>query len=210
MSKLFGDKRNFALEYKFLPNPYEEGGVYGDSWGMLKFWIKGVDICLYQQDNSIRYYEWNLYFVIEWLCEKLEYILGYDPFPLPVEGDNVLELMLNADEYDNDDSCEFDLWYGAKSRWVFNHCWFSNRDGSILPCIYFRRLEKKVEISWDNKFWEKEGIMFLSAKDSYNLSYVEFKQVLSEFLNSIIVEMEQQLDYKKDLKDLKKSLEILN
>ncbi len=58
-----------------------------------------------------------------------------------MEGENILELLKNVDnKYDSIDSLEADLWFSAKSRCSFNHCWFSVRDG-ILSCVYFRRLE---------------------------------------------------------------------
>ena len=210
MYNLFGDKEKLAIEYEFLPNPNLESRLLSDTWGIFKFWINGVEICQYMQEELICDYNWNLYYIVEWFCEKLEYIMGYDPFPLPVNGNNVLELIENADNFESNDNCEIDLWYGAKSRWIFNHCWFSNRDGSILPCVYFRRIEKTIEISWDNAFWMSEGKFFLTQNGVFYISYLLFKQIVFDFLNSIIAELELKIIDKNIIKKWKNFLSIIN
>ncbi len=203
MSKIFGNKEYFALEYNL---PYFNLGYDISSIiGILKLWVNGIDLCLFEKDNKNYGYEWTIYYIVEWLCEKQQYILGYDPFPLPVKGDNVLELIYNANTYNNDDKCEFDLWYFAKSRWIFNHCWFSSRDGGIIPSVYFRRNSKIIEISWDNIFWEEYGINFCSKKGVYYLPYFEFRKVIHEFLNSIITDLEGMVQTEK-LANLKNKL----
>lgn len=107
-------------------------------------WINNINICAYNQEQQ---YKGNLYYIIDWFCDKIEYILGYDIFPLPVKGDTTLEIIENANEFDSDSEPEIDLWYAAKSRWIFNHCWFNARGETVLPCVYFRQIEDLIEIS---------------------------------------------------------------
>ena len=104
---------------------------------------------MYDQNQ---YFVGDLFYIAEWFCEKIEYILGYDIFPLPVNGETALELIENANKFDSDSELEFDLWYVVKSRWILNHCWLIARGGSVLPSIFFRRVEDLIEISWDNTF----------------------------------------------------------
>lgn len=188
--KICGDKNEFAIEYSFE----NEMCIYESedyTYGYIKIWVNGRDLCSY---NGKCQQEGNIYFLIEWFCEKMEYILGYDPFPLPVKGETTIELLENAnkkyDSIDDIDSLEADLWFEAKSRWIFNHCWFSVRDG-ILPCMYFRRVEEAVEISWDNLFWEESGIIFNFRKGVYIISLDIFTKVFCEFLVSSVGDIEQ-------------------
>ncbi len=207
MSILFGDKKVFALEYALSSNSCLDDKGKNQNWGILKFWINNKDIGLYQYNNKSNYCECNLYDIVEWLCEKLEYIVGYDPFPLPVEANNLLEMIEITDKYESSDDSELNLWYGAKSRWIFNHCWFSCRESSILPCIYFRRIGEVIEISWNNKFWQGNGVMFFSEQGTYNINCFEFKKIIKDFLNSVIDEIEKK--NKKRLTQLRTQLNIL-
>lgn len=190
--KIFGEKQHFAIEYGFESDEFEKGEP-DSTYGSIRLWINGKDICSYRADGEDYQQEGNLYHLIEWFCEKMEYILGYDPFPLPVEGENTLELLENADKrYDTIDTLEEELWFEAKSRWIFNHCWFPVRDG-ILPCVHFRRLENAVEISWDNLFWEEYDIAFHSGKGGYLAALQDFTEIYRKFLLSAVSELEQRL-----------------
>ena len=135
MKNNFGNPNKFAMQYTFLPNPHNEKGILGESWGMFKLMVEGNDICQYSIDNKTTNYNWNLLYIVEWLCENLYYLLGYDPFPLPVQGENALELIENADEYESDEDNDMYLWYQAKSSWLFKHSWFCNRGGSFLADV---------------------------------------------------------------------------
>ncbi len=184
----FGDKNDFAIEYGF-----EDHTADGDDsvYGYMGIWIEGQDICMYDGEYK---FKGNLYLIVEWFCEKIEYILGYDAFPLPVKGDTILELIENAEEYDSEDDLEFDLWFSGNSRWIFNHFWLSVREGNVMPGIYFRRLENKIEIAWDNIFWEKYNIVFNSRRDFCLVSLDVFITNFTDFLYSILDELSQRVN----------------
>lgn len=65
---IFGDVKNFAIEYQFAPSPYEEEHLLKKSQGILKLWIRGQEICEYVVDGIKKQYEWNLIYIVEWLC----------------------------------------------------------------------------------------------------------------------------------------------
>lgn len=201
MHSIFGNKNNFAIECE-LDSSSEDS-----TYGYIHIWINGIDICGYNQNQKC---ECNIYSIMEWFCDKIEFILGYDVFPLPIEGNTALELIEKADKYEDDNMLEFDLWYAAKSRWVFNHCWFAARDGAVLPSIYFRRIEENIEISWDNTFWESNNIIFNSRKDVYLIESKMFVKILTEFLFSGVKHLEKKVGNKEGIDIMKKQLMILD
>ena len=176
--KYFGNKKEVAIEYELKE----------DTWGYLNFWVNGYNICKYNEKLS---YEGNLYYIVDWLCTKLEYYLGYDAFPLPVKGDTSLELIDSANKYENENFLEEELWYTSKRRWVLNHCWFVARGDGILPCINLRRKDLFLEISWDNMFWKEKGIIFDSMRNVYLTDLMGFINLLYQFLSSIIDDLEK-------------------
>jgi hypothetical protein len=162
---------------------------------------------MYDQNQ---YFVGDLFYIAEWFCEKIEYILGYDIFPLPVNGETALELIENANKFDSDSELEFDLWYVVKSRWILNHCWLIARGGSVLPSIFFRRVEDLIEISWDNTFWKEKDINFKFQKGVFRIEFSIFVVMITKFLNSIIFDMKKRISNTTKIKDLERYIGILN
>ena len=151
--------------------------------GHFSMWVNGCNLCSYNEHLN---YEGDLYYLIDWFCEKLPYIIGYDNFPLPVKGDNTLELIENANKFKSEIDLEIDLWFEAKSRWIFNHGWFSARGGAVLPYVYFRRKGNLIEISWNNLYWQNAGIDFKTKVGVQEIEVEIFIEILKEFLIEII------------------------
>lgn len=174
--------------------------------GHFSMWVNGCNLCSYNEHLN---YEGDLYYLIDWFCEKLPYIIGYDNFPLPVKGDNTLELIENANKFESEIDLEIDLWFEAKSRWIFNHGWFSARGGAVLPYVYFRRKGNFIEISWNNLYWQNAGIDFKTKVGVQEIEVEIFIEVLKEFLFEIINYFEQRLSNKKKVEELKQNINIL-
>lgn len=211
---IFGNVGKFAIEYQFTPSPYEEERLLRRSWGIFKLWIMGQDVCEYVVDGKKKQYEWNLIYIVEWLCNKLEFILGYDPFPLPVQGQNVLDLIQETNNFESEEDDEFYLWYRAKSLWTFRHSWFSNRAGSMLANVYFRRIENNIEIAWNNSFFEEKQVFFTKPIGTYSISKEDYKKIIFDFLNDILSNLEVDLgrDAKigdQSIADLRKKVSLL-
>lgn len=197
--KVFGEKNRFAIEYELISTNS------CSSYGYINLWINNMNICSYNQDQQ---YEGELYYIADWFCDKIEYVLGYDAFPLPVKGNTAQELIENADHFESDNNLEFDLWHTAKSRWLFNHCWFGARGGSVFPCVYFRRVGEYIEISWDNEFWKESDIVFDSQKGAYRVEFEIFSKIITKFLFSIIDDLEK-ISNKSIIKKLRTQINIL-
>lgn len=202
--RLVGVKDKFALEYQLLKSPYEERFTIANSYGNLKVWINAIDICEYYYEPEQRNYQYeaNLFYVAEWLIEHLDYILGFDLFPLKVGGDNILEMLKKSLDFDSGDQIELDLWYNARSRWILNHSWLGARDGSILCNIHFRRIDDQFEIAWDNHSWAEDGWYFKSKEGIFLLDHKEARSIITEFLKLILGDLIRTELHENDKKEL--------
>ncbi|EAG3548937.1 DUF5984 family protein [Listeria monocytogenes] len=196
---------SISIDYKF--NTDKELGE-----GDLEFYINGKNLCSYKKDGNLKSYSWNLFCVVTWMCENIEYIIGYDPFPLPVKGDTSLELISEADQYESEDIIEEYLWNSAKSTWIFKHNWFSYREGSILPQVYFRRVGNDIEICWDNDFWQESGIEFQMTKGSVRIEKDNFVKTITEFIRSFLTkasELTNDEEQQIKIENLSRQLQLI-
>jgi hypothetical protein len=184
--RAFGDTQIFSIKYDFTKNPYNEKGLFAETWGKFELWANGKELCKFSKNNHEKTYEWNLIHVVEWLGENLPTILTDEDFPLPVQGKTALELLASSLNFDSDNDDEFDAWFSIKQDWEFKHSWFSNRGGSYLPEVYFRRIGQQIEISWNNENLYSEEISFPYTT---GLEYVPihiFELVLKDYINDFL------------------------
>ncbi|MGZ7440993.1 hypothetical protein [Paenibacillus sp. TH7-28] len=193
MINRFGDPNIFAIEYSFLENPLNENGILKESWGYFGLIIKGNDICEYRIEDETKKYTYSLIHIADWLSSNLIYIIGYDPYPLPVKGDSTQELILNSEEQAPEEDDEEYYWYHAKNSWTMRHNWFSSRAGSYLASTYFRRVDNKIEISWDNLFFRENKIIFSQLEGKALISIEEFKKIVFEFLNDFFYQLSKKI-----------------
>lgn len=198
--KRYGDKSTFAIEYEFMP---DEGNSF---CGQLSLWAGGKNLCRYDKAHA---YCGDLFYIVDWFCDKIDYIFGFDAFPLPVQGDTTLELLRNAGTFESEDELESDLWYSARNRWIFDHCWVSVMGGAPLPYVYFRRNGHCVEVSWDNKPWMDHNITFESMDGAAMVPRGVFLNTLEGFLFDAIGDMEKRIGKCNALKDAKRKITIL-
>ncbi len=195
MLKLFGQKDIFAIGYRF----FEEDDVDGT----IQLWVNNQELCLFKVggENKAEGHEGSLYYILEWFCDKIEYVLGYDSYPLPVQGDTALDLLNKSNEYEDDDELEEDMWHCVKIRWMQNHSWFSGRDGAIFPDVSFWRCDKNtMEISWNNVFWREHDILFCAEYGSAKIEYYYFRKILLAFMTSCLEDIKPRL---KNLEPIK-------
>lgn len=193
----FGNQSVFAFSYELIPSPDPTQNVYDKSHGTLRLWVAGQNLCEYSYANQSWEYQWNLLHLVEWLCDNLEHILGYDPFPLPIVGETTLELLVNS-QVDIEDDVEEYLWYTARKSWMFRHSWFINRAGSPAPYVYFRRVDKNVEVAWKNDEWREQGLAFTYHEGSHLININTFRSTVFQFLYDIISKLQSSLSTTND------------
>ncbi len=205
--KEFGEPSVFSIQYSLKKNPYNEVGVLGESWGELKLWVRGKELCGFCRDSKNLQYTANLIYIIEWLCENLESVFEDDPLNLPVEGDNSLELYKNSLKLKADNELEQDLWFEIRQDWFSRHNWFWNRGGSFLAEVFFRKVEKHIEIAWDNRnTFREEGISFNNPEGIQYVPLKMFQDVIFSFLQNILDELSKNVHGNQELMDMKKKI----
>lgn len=208
--KIFSDSKQLVIKYTLKPNPYNEKGFLGESWGQFELWVGEKDVCKLRNGQGIRSYEANLIYIVEWLCENLQYILSDDQLALPVEGSNVIELYNKSIELETDDETEIDNWFEIRQEWYSRHNWFWNKGGSFLPEVFFRKVKDSIEIVWDNvETYKDRGVEFINSKGIQYVPIVEFKNVICCFLVDIIEAFITRIPENAELKEMKAKIEML-
>ena len=180
--KVIGNKKEFSIEYELFPSEGEDEILWDQLHGILAVYVKNKNICRYSYNGEECDFEGVLFYIVEWLCENLSNILGYDPYPLPVEGNNLLELIDSANTFDTDDEIEEHLWFSSEWKWKYRHSW-SAVATSAIPNAFFRRSGDMIEISWDNDPSGEEGdpvFMFMTGTESVELEL--FRTTVLDFL----------------------------
>ena len=211
---LFGDKYKFAIEYNFIEHPYgDERGILHDSWGGVRLWIDGVDLfqykVIFRGKEMSRNYEWNLCMIVEWLCENLHTIVTISEFPNNIQAMTAFDYLeqneLLRPEFETED---FLNWHKGAHEWLATHWVFYGADGSNLPNLFLRRIDDKIEFSWNNEGFLKDREIFFCSKSGYKLIDMNvFYKVVKEFLNDFIRRFKNK--YPVEMKTLQDKI-ILN
>jgi hypothetical protein len=205
---IFGDKKSFAFEYEILPHPYgDEFGIMKDSWGLLRLWVKNVDILeIYRKDNDIVTkrirYEWNLIKIVEWLSNNFNVITQEENFPNSVLADNSLEyIKLNNLAEPDMDTDKFWFWNDNAYKWLENHWFGMAADDSHLGSIFIRKKDDSIEISWDNNnSFEYQGLHFISVEGVELIPIKEFKEVIYCFIKDFTSKFQEK--YPNEMKEI--------
>lgn len=141
---------------------------------------------------------------------KEHYILSDEPFPLPVKGQHSVELLNNCLLFESDNDDEFDAWFDTKQEWEFKHSWFSNRAGSFLPDIFFRRVDDEIEIAWNNEStYTSEGISFINPIGIEYVPLTVFESTIKNFIEDFLDNLLQSSINKCDAEEVYQKIKKL-
>jgi len=177
--RIFGNKKEFAIEYELDNFSKAEFKLYLDS----------KSICAFKRNNIIYEFKWDIRELVDWLELNLNYVLSEEGFPLPVEGNTAVELYQNSGEFDSEDDDTFDSWYEKRQDWSFRHSWYSSRAGGYLADVYFRKVGDKIEISWDNCNLY-DNIEFLNPVGLCYIELKQFKGIIENFIKAFRLDIE--------------------
>ena len=198
--KKIGEKNKIQFAYEFKKNPFDDEV----SWGQFQLYVNNKDICEVIR-NGVEYkYEWSLIYLVDWIVNNIDYIIGYDPFPfMTIYGDNLSDMLDLSWKKEFENNSENILWYEALGTWEGKHTWSSNDDGSGISNIYFYRRENEIEIAWNNKEikYEKMKYSYLSGSEKFEIEY--FKSIILEFIKTIITDFEVLYKENKYILELK-------
>ena len=169
--KRFGERTIFAIEYT----------LHDKENGFFEMWVHGAPICCYLKNNVIQPCRCNLLSIGEWLSENISNLLNEKEFPLPVMANTSIDFYNRSGDFNSDDMDEFDKWYEKRQEWYFGHSWYSNRAGSYLAEVLFRRVGNEMEIEWDNTGLYEE-VNFVNPKGLYYVDIALFQKIVDEFV----------------------------
>lgn len=164
----FGDKNDVAIVAESLGTGSE-----------LSLYVNGENILLFQQGAAIYSYRTDdITNIGKWLKERLPYITSDDPFPIETHEMSAAEMAAWGLQH-----VESDLLYEKTQDWAFRHSWLAERPGGFLADIYFRRVGRAIEISWDNEhLYSESGIRFVHSKGKALVSLSGFLTATKGFI----------------------------
>ncbi len=203
--KEIGEKNRVQFVYEFKENPFDNE----IAWGSFQFYVNNKDICEIMRNGERHKYQWNLTYLIEWLIDNIEYIIGYDPFPFhSICSDNLNDMLDLAQEKEFEIQLEYMLWYGALSDWRRRHTWSANDDGSRISRVFFYRRENEIEIAWNNKDNESEKIKHIFLIGSEKIEIQDFIDTILDFLKNIISDLRNLYEENKFVLELEKKYNL--
>ena len=141
------------LSFEADPVPEQAAPEQRASWGELKIWANGINLCAHYEDGDFRdSVSWNWWSLFNWLETHWSPLLHEQALPVWNADEWAASAMLRINHPDT-----FDRRGGwdskaekAADEWFQNHCLWSCREGGLVPNVVIRRFFDKAEISWTN------------------------------------------------------------
>jgi hypothetical protein len=150
-ARLAGDTSRFAIELALGPEeiPGEVAPDEAASWGSLKIWIAGSNVCAAQvRGQRLEAAHWYLLPVAEWLIHNWDPVFHEERLPCRSEGPAAwgawrcaAQAEVRADVTRSVDDFE------RTRRWFQRHALRGSAPEALLPDVFFRRIGENVEIS---------------------------------------------------------------
>lgn len=226
----FGVKDEFLIECQYYIDFYpDEPHVIDDPItyepiGRVFFWVKDKNLFAFKNSEPEATYSADLTVLLEYFCEKLNVLLSDDPFPTKSIATNAIDMMeetklIKGDDSDRSKWLEID-WekvdkelYRKIDRWNVNHGLLTNRDGTFLPDLFIRKVEKQIEISWYNKYPHQSINGEVYFEHVKGVEYVDtklFKDTIITFCLAVIDRLKKNRpeQMSRYLENLKKAMAI--
>jgi hypothetical protein len=149
----YGDRDRFMIELSFGPDPVPERATAEEraSWGGLRIWVGGCNVCIHYEDGELRdAIHWNWWALLQWLEANWDPLFHEQALPVKNAAEWAAEGIMEINHpatfnrplgWDEDGELRADAWFRR-------HCVWSCRDGGLLPNIALRRFHDQEEISW--------------------------------------------------------------
>jgi hypothetical protein len=185
----YGSREKFMIELSFEddPEPGRNTSEEVASWGHLKFWVNGVNLCAHYEAGEIREsVAWNWWGVLAWLVENWDPLFHEQALPAISRHDwaadaiaeiNHPDRFLSPSGWNEEAENKTDAWFRR-------HCLWASRDGGLVPYLVFRRFFDQIEISWSEirPMGCPDHFRFLSATGGMRLPIEEVVEPLNRFL----------------------------
>ena len=175
-------KNIFSIKFYYRPE------ISYEDW-ILKVYVDDRNICEFTVDGRIEEDTGNLIFLSDWFKNNLKFILNKnDEFPLAVDGNSGIEIRKKAYAIGIKENKEIQ-WFEAIHEWSEQHLWTFSGLEMIYPDVMFRRIENKIEISWDsrNKYKDNKNykIEFTNLKGRFFVNMEKFEKEVLSFIDRV-------------------------
>ena len=175
-------KNIFSIKFYYRPE------ISYEDW-ILKVYVDDRNICEFTVDGRIEEDTGNLIFLSDWFKNNLKFILNKnDEFPLAVDGNSGIEIRKKAYAIGIKENKEIE-WFEAVYEWSERHLWTFSGLEMIYPDVMFRRIENKIEISWDsrNKYKDNKNykIEFTNLKGRFFVNMEKFEKEVLSFIDRV-------------------------
>ena len=175
-------KNIFSIKFYYRPE------ISYEDWN-LKVYVDERNICEFTVDGRIEEDTGNLIFLSDWFKNNLKFILNKnDEFPLAVDGNSGIEIRKKAYTIGIKENKEIE-WFEAVYEWSERHLWTFSGLEMIYPDVMFRRIENKIEISWDsrNKYKDNKNykIEFTNLKGRFFVNMEKFEKEVLSFIDRV-------------------------
>ena len=175
-------KNIFLIKFYYRPE------ISYEDW-ILKVYVDDKNICEFTVDGKIEEDTGNLIFLSDWFKNNLKFILNKnDEFPLAVDGNSGIEIRKKAYAIGIKENKEIE-WFEAVYEWSERHLWTFSGLEMIYPDVMFRRIENKIEISWDskNKYTDNKNykIEFTNLKGKFFVNMEKFEKEVLSFIDRV-------------------------
>ena len=175
-------KNIFSIKFYYRPE------ISYEDWN-LKVYVDERNICEFTVDGRIEEDTGNLIFLSDWFKNNLKFILNKnDEFPLAVDGNSGIEIRKKAYAIGIKENKEIE-WFEAVYEWSERHLWTFSGLEMIYPDVMFRRIENKIEISWNNKNKYKDNknykIEFTNLKGRFFVNMEKFEKEVLSFIDRV-------------------------
>jgi Zn-dependent peptidase ImmA (M78 family) len=149
----YGSRDQFMIELSFEDDPAPDQNTPDEkaSWGSLKIWVNGFNLCTHYDSGELRdAIHWNWWSLINWLQANWDPLLHEQALPVKNAAEWAAAAMREINRPETFDGPQG--WNEAAARaaddWFRRHCLWSCRDGGLVPNIVIRRFYENAEISW--------------------------------------------------------------
>ena len=185
-------KNIFLIKFYYRPE------ISYEDW-ILKVYVDDRNICEFTVDGRIEEDTGNLIFLSDWFKNNLKFILNKnDEFPLAVDGNSGIEIRKKAYAIGIKENKEIE-WFEAVYEWSERHLWTFSGLEMIYPDVMFRRIENKIEISWDSRNKYKDNKNYKIEFTYFFYRYFNGKYIDSSYLYKRVSEDSLQRNFLEEI-----------
>lgn len=185
----YGNRDKFMIELSFEDDPAPDRNTPDEraSWGALKIWVNGFNLCTHYDSGDLREaIYWNWWSLLNWLQTNWDPLLHEQALPVSNAGEWAAQAMRDINRPETFESPQGWNEVAATSadNWFRRHSLWACRDGGLVPNIAIRRFYENAEISWTSHSppGAPSHFRFQLADGGYRLPVEEASTPLHQFL----------------------------